>query len=756
MVEWDGQESQRRRSSRDTVHQSLIKLREFVGMLSSLSGVELPRAEGLTTHKSIKEFCVGLLEGSDHPWKGPLQSVSAEKRFQVAFSLFLFRKVLPSPPDPALVHRYVGAMGSPKPPVSEDFLRFIRREVPRIFRRGWDRDYKSRVWRSCVSTSSAVGCKLKDGGVRAFIQNVPDGCVDWRLRALGELPCLPDPRAVVMSVPDGGKDRVVTVNGPNHHVLKPLHDLIYDHISRQPWLLRGDSKPSRLKSFVHVPGHVFVSGDYEAATDNIPLEVYSTMLDSVMGTSSQVTAQVWDFAKSQLSKELFAEGIGSVQQKRGQLMGSFLSFPFLCLLNFLAFKYSLRGYQGDVPVAINGDDIVFRAPREYADKWMKTVNDCGFILSKGKTLVDERVFTINSTPFYAGEKRSRIVSFLRAKAYFKKPETSVGMVGQFGAFVCGSPGKVRRELQAQFLRRHKQAIYLCQVSLTRGLGMRVPREVLKMAGLWDREKFYLWLPPKADKPGVKTGSILPGGWERVDLRVLGRSRRKRLRKEEARFFKSLAWLVNVLPHEPPKKSFEDGPHRYARFTPKFARVVGGEQRRLAVCRRCGARRRGGLLSMMRAREVLVKRPQKEEVWTQVIGEADVGTQLSLGRRTWETQLEQGEYEESDRPRPATSWPPPGEGLSPRVPSLRPAEADSQGEGGAEEDLTTFGEVDGGNSFFDHYRKVVGVAYEDVDGEEELEGFEMKSGPVNSRLQEKIQALRSSLPEVLPVSRVILG
>jgi hypothetical protein len=38
--------------------------------------------------------------------------------------------------------------------------------------------------------------------------------------------------------------------------------LMYDHLSRFPWLLRGDAKTRKFREFVHVPGEVFVSGDY--------------------------------------------------------------------------------------------------------------------------------------------------------------------------------------------------------------------------------------------------------------------------------------------------------------------------------------------------------------------------------------------------------------------------------------------------------------------------------------------------------------
>jgi len=87
------------------------------------------------------------------------------------------------------------------------------------------------------------------------------------------------------NVNENGKSRGVTVASKDKMPLAPLHRMIYDHLSRFPWLLRGEAKPSSFKDFCSVKGTVFVSGDYEAATDNLSLEVAEVLLESILSSS---------------------------------------------------------------------------------------------------------------------------------------------------------------------------------------------------------------------------------------------------------------------------------------------------------------------------------------------------------------------------------------------------------------------------------------------------------------------------------------
>jgi hypothetical protein len=89
-----------------------------------------------------------------------------------------------------------------------------------------------------------------------------------------------------------------------------------------------------------------------------------------------------------------------IVQTNGQLMGSLLSFPLLCLVNDATAK--LAGAPSD-SYLINGDDIVLRVERQIANKWKEIAPGLGLTLSLGKTFYDRDFGTVNSQLFYKGK-----------------------------------------------------------------------------------------------------------------------------------------------------------------------------------------------------------------------------------------------------------------------------------------------------------------------------------------------------------------
>lgn len=506
-------------------------------LLEITVNLPLPPLPSFSTLDQIKAFSTGLIEGVSHPWDGKLEALKPTSRFSVYHSLFLFRKVIPAgsgklDQDKA-VHKMLDRLSEPAPPVSPSFLRFVEKEIVKLFPRGWDRFYRSQVDNFTISTGACKESGRKKGGARAYMKKMESPSelrrslqrvllgVDADINIGPEHPVLPECK--VVPVADGGKVRVVTVNDFDHHGLRPLHSTLYNHLSCQPWLLRGEAAPSRFKDFTEVPGEVFVSGDYEAATDNIPLELYQFVLQEVAKTSWHVPSWVWEEAKAYSQMELVSEGFLGVgrreTQKRGQLMGSFLSFPFLCLINYLIFRYHIRR---PVPVKINGDDIVFRATVEEAERWMEGVGKCGLVLSRGKTLINKRYFSLNSAMFRAQDKSNNgevcWVPFIRSKPFFSRPSDLSALSGQYESFIRHVPVLAASTLRARFLRRNFNLIARSQRSVTRGLGLRASERVLRLAGMWEREKHYLSLvneKPLPTPPSDVHWDSVPDGWRKV-------------------------------------------------------------------------------------------------------------------------------------------------------------------------------------------------------------------------------------------------
>jgi hypothetical protein len=107
----------------------------------------------------------------------------------------------------------------------------------------------------------------------------------------------------------------------------------------------------------------------------------------------------------------------SVKQERGQMMGSYLSFPVLNILNLavnLAYLLrreviSLENWR-QAPLIINGDDVSAAGPKgTFTDgDWEPTVGCVGFVKSLGKNYVSDVFATINSQVF-AQEADGRLI-----------------------------------------------------------------------------------------------------------------------------------------------------------------------------------------------------------------------------------------------------------------------------------------------------------------------------------------------------------
>jgi len=276
--------------------------------------------------------------------------------------------------------------------------------------------------------------------------------------------------------------------------------------------------PECFTDFKPVRGEVFVSGDYESATDNLSLEVQRLILNLILDRCTHVPSDIIQAALASQSCGFFsARGEFLGQQARGQLMGNLLSFPLLCLVNYLAFKHFVprRG----VPVRINGDDIVFRARPSEVDRWMEGVRSAGLTLSKGKTLVDNRFFSLNSTFFSSTFSKVRLVRTMRSTWWFSSLEDPTAVAERVRCLSQCSPVHVRTWLLGHFLRLNRASIFFYQRSLRRGLGCRISDAAIACGGYTQRESFYSKLDSEAPLPVAKVGfhkQKIPEGWRRVE------------------------------------------------------------------------------------------------------------------------------------------------------------------------------------------------------------------------------------------------
>nr|UJQ91995.1 MAG: putative RNA-dependent RNA polymerase [Botourmiaviridae sp.] len=284
------------------------------------------------------------------------------------------------------------------------YAKFCRRELTRIFYPGWDRDYESFCVHATPPIKATMESSRAEGGALGHFTGVSQSEYLAAVLSLENRPDLPtsvDGKAVV--VQSSGKPRALVTYEAAAFLLKPLHKTIYSRLSREKWLLRGPPTPSKLRDAGFRYGASLISGDYRSATDNLPIEIAELILEVALRATRHVPLDLCDLAYNSLrprvsTKAMLETGQKPLELRVGQMMGAYLSFPLLCLQNYLAFRYacSLAGIEGTVPVLINGDDILFQHSSLF-EKWKTVVSSVGLEVEPTKTSVSVEFGMINST-----------------------------------------------------------------------------------------------------------------------------------------------------------------------------------------------------------------------------------------------------------------------------------------------------------------------------------------------------------------------
>jgi len=211
-----------------------------------------------------------------------------------------------------------------------------------------------------------------------------------------------------------GKMRVVTMQRRVvKETLGPLHEHLYDFLSRRKWLVRGEVNRDHVRGLLKqmIPGERYISGDYEAATDNIYVDAVKAIVD-VIAESPHLTEKEREILVGSFTPEnLYWVGKSGGEHpiNRGSMMGNLMSFNVLCLLNKACFDImtTLRRKRGDIGKAyryplINGDDIAFTGDTAAYDLWVQVTSHFGLVVNREKTGVSDRFVELNSTSFLVG------------------------------------------------------------------------------------------------------------------------------------------------------------------------------------------------------------------------------------------------------------------------------------------------------------------------------------------------------------------
>jgi len=166
-----------------------------------------------------------------------------------------------------------------------------------------------------------------------------------------------------------------------------------------------------------LPGFQFVSGDYKASTDNLRSWVSEKICHKLFQFLGENADNEFIRSRPSFLKKLKELVIRSLtghlienplkkgefeSQKNGQLMGSIVSFPFLCIANFVVCRMAMeRGMNcryniNRIPLLVNGDDCLFLSNHRGYELWLKYAGLLGLESSIGKTYFSDELATLNS------------------------------------------------------------------------------------------------------------------------------------------------------------------------------------------------------------------------------------------------------------------------------------------------------------------------------------------------------------------------
>lgn len=205
----------------------------------------------------------------------------------------------------------------------------------------------------------------------------------------------------------GGKIRVITKDSVEFVKYNWINKFLGAQFRKLPCSVFGGKVEEwfeKVGGLVPNDDQYYVSGDLEAATDNFDGRISDLLIERI--------AEEFDLDSEEMKSfttHAYLDKKRRVRQTRGQLMGSVISFPLLCILSLTAYVRSIdhsdllkSGKKAKSflmklkSVGINGDDVVFCANREGMKRWEEGVKSIGGIVSRGKTLVNRNFFTINS------------------------------------------------------------------------------------------------------------------------------------------------------------------------------------------------------------------------------------------------------------------------------------------------------------------------------------------------------------------------
>jgi len=220
------------------------------------------------------------------------------------------------------------------------------------------------------------------------------------------------PLAVPLALAEPLKTRVISKGPPLHYfAMRPLQKKLWSVLKRHDifQLIGTPVNESIVQSQMGAKLGVllkYLSVDYSDATNQIERFVSETIVDELSVILDLSVDERKLFMESMVDHIMaFSAREEGRKQQSGQLMGSVVSFPVLCIANAVICRWVLEIEANrpipfkDCRLLINGDDAVFPCRKESVDVWEKIGSFCGLKPSWGKVYFSSKRLNINSTTY---------------------------------------------------------------------------------------------------------------------------------------------------------------------------------------------------------------------------------------------------------------------------------------------------------------------------------------------------------------------
>jgi hypothetical protein len=216
---------------------------------------------------------------------------------------------------------------------------------------------------------------------------------------------LPSNLVKVYAIAEPLKVRTITKPMANSFALKPCQLAMFEALKDYK-CFEPNSNPNYNLDQLGKPdeGKVLLSGDYTAATDEIDIKVSQTILEVLASCFDEVSlSRVSQYIRWEMSQHGVEyppwTKLDPVLQENGQLMGSLLSFPVLCLANAFTVCRATKKGLDEVPALFHGDDVAAQLSLDEISLWKQEADHIGLQLSVGKNYISKRFVSIDSQLF---------------------------------------------------------------------------------------------------------------------------------------------------------------------------------------------------------------------------------------------------------------------------------------------------------------------------------------------------------------------